>query len=432
MIERMIDTFSASDFNVIILSNKTIVRKDRSGFAGHISGNSVLEFDSVDQGGLKNILSTASDAMNAHPSDRWSLGLPLKYFNIVNFSLPSAALENLDDAVKFALMRHVPYDPDQAHISYQMSKRDNSLDISSMIILKKSIPPFLQAASAAGINFCSIFPSMIYWARLKGDGVYVCLGQEYGEVLVHAQGRIVMHNWGKLRPENASDFLKESSRLLANIAGMPKQLYLVDCQLSGDQICTGLSIDPEEVEVLRFDSGIIDRSSTFSQGYVINLISGSAAKQQMFYKYLTSATVIFFMLGFFALPASNLAGKKKYLAGIESHIEAGKEHARELTQLRTENRLLFDNLESMFEIKNSYPPVIDILRELTEAIPESAWLHTLELSGMKITLQGEAVSATQVIEAVENSGMFQSVRFTSPVIRSGNKERFGLAAEVVL
>ncbi len=430
MIERVIDSFSASDFNVIMLSDKIIVRKDRSGIAAHISGSRVLEFDSGDQGELKNILSTASDAMNAHPSDRWSLGLPLKYFNFVNFSLPSAALENLDEAVKFALMRHVPYDPDQAHISYQMSKRDNFLDISSMIILKKSIPPFLQAASAADIYFCSIFPSMVYWARLKGDGVYVCLGQGYGEVLVLAQSRIVMHNWGQYRPENASGFLKESSRLLANIANMPGHLFLVDCHLSGDRIRAGLSIEPEEVEVLGFDT--IKRSRIFSQGYEINLISGSAARQQMFYKYLASASVIFFMLGLFALPASNLAGKKKYLAGIQSYIEAEKEHARELTQLREENRLLFDNLESVFEIKNSYPPVIDILRELTEAIPESAWLHALELSGMKITLQGEAVSATQVAEAVENSGMFKSVRFTSPVIRSGNKERFGLAAEVVL
>ncbi len=432
MIERLIDTFSTSDFNVIILSDKTIVRKDRSGIAAHISGSRVLEFDSDDQGGLKNILSTASDAMNPHPLDRWLLGLPLKYFTIVNFSLPSAALENLDDAVKFALMRHVPYDPDQAHISYQMSRRDNSLDISSIIILKQSIPPLLQAASEAGINFCSIFPSMIYWARQKGNGVYVSLGQGYGEVLVHAQGRIVMHNWGQYRSENASDFLKESSRLLANVAGLPEKMFLLDCSLSGDQISKELGINLDEVETLSFEVDTIKKTSSFYQGYEIELLPGSVTKQQRFTSYLAYASVIFFLLGLFALPASNLAGQKKYLAGIESLIEAENDHVRELARLREESRQLFDKLEKMSEMKNAYPSVIDILKVLTEVIPDTAWLDSLELSSQKITLRGEADSAASVVEAIEKSNMFQNVRFSAPVVRSGNNQRFSMVAEVVL
>jgi general secretion pathway protein L len=85
----------------------------------------------------------------------------------------------------------------------------------------------------------------------------------------------------------------------------------------------------------------------------------------------------------------------------------------------------------MAEMKKNYPSTINILRELTQVIPETAWVVSLNYSNKKITIQGEAESATSVIEAIENSPMFREVRFSSPVTRSGPVDRFTLEAEVV-
>jgi len=432
LLEKLIHAFFTADFSVFVLADRVVVRKGRSGIAAYLSGSIVQEYEYKTIEDLDDILARAVRTFNSRPSDRWFLGLPLKYFTLVNFSLPSAALDDLDEAVKYALMRHVPYDLDEAYISYQKTERENSLDICAMVISRKSIPPFLHAASRAGINLHSVFPSIVYWAKIKGDGTYVYLGPGYGEILIHMQDRIVLHNWEQRAHQEKSVFLEESSRLMTNIPNLPSSLYIWNGTAKIEQVQKDLGISSERVEALEFESGeSFPVSRPAPRGYEVNLLPQSVLKQQMLANYLIYGAVIFFLLSLLAFPASKLAGQIRNLTKIEKSISEIKDDAQELTRLREESRQILDNLESMAEMKHSYPSAINILREMTEVIPETAWLNSLEFSGDRITMQGEADSATSVIEAVENSPLFQEVKFSSPVTKSGNRERFTLTAEVV-
>lgn len=432
MLQKLINAFFTADFTVFLLADKVIVRKGRSGMAAHLSGDIIQEYDYKSSKDLEEILARAAKTLNSRPSDRWFLGLPLKHFTLVNFSLPKAALDNLDEAVKYALMRHVPYDLDEAYISYQTSERENSLEISTMVISRKSVPPFLDAASRAGINLHSIFPSIIFWARLKGDGTYVYLGPGYGEILILMQDRILLHNWEQRELEEDPVFLEESSRLMTNIPQLPSSLYVWNGSAESEQVRQSLGISSDRIEALGFESG---RSFPVSRpapvGYEINLLPHSVIRRHMLTSYLMYGAVIFFVLSLFVVPASKLAGQMRHLTNIEKNINEIQGNAQELRRLREESRQIMDNLESMAEMKHSYPSAVNILKELTEVIPETAWVNSLEFSGARITMQGEAESATSVIEAVENSPLFQEVKFSAPVTKSGNRERFTLAAEVV-
>ena len=72
-----------------------------------------------------------------------------------------------------------------------------------------------------------------------------------------------------------------------------------------------------------------------------------------------------------------------------------------------------------------------LLKELSDVIPTDAYLTSINLRGGRLTLDGMAHSASDLIAALEKSKHFKNVSFTSPTTRSGDKDRFSLSAEVV-
>jgi Tfp pilus assembly protein PilN len=90
------------------------------------------------------------------------------------------------------------------------------------------------------------------------------------------------------------------------------------------------------------------------------------------------------------------------------------------------------NLNGQIEILASGDEVraTDLLAELTELIPADAYLTTLTLRAGRVTMDGHAKSASDIITALEKSKRFKKVSFSSPTTRAGDKERFALVAEL--
>jgi len=430
-LEKVLNTFFISDFTVFLMSRKVVVRKSRSGLASYFTRDNVIEYELDSRQDFQKILARISRELNPQPSDRWFLGLPVKDFTLVNFSLPSAAADNLDEAVRYALMRHITFDLDQSYINYRKTELDGHLDISATVIHAETVSPLREAAEAEGIILHNIFPSLVYWSSLRGDGIYASLEPEYGEILVRSGNRTVMQNWGRSRKGSLDNFLEESGRLLANVPKLPGTLFLSAEGLAYEHVQEKLGISPESTESLDWNG----RQNTAAPGrkeggYEISLLPRSFIKQQMIAGYLMYGGIIFFLVCLMVLPISKLAGQSRHLTKIERQIEGMSQEAEELTTLRQESARMINRLEAMSEMKNEYPSAVNILAELTEAVPETAWVQSLRMSGHEVTIEGEADSATSVLESVENSPGFHEVEFRSPVSRSGNMERFTLVAKV--
>jgi len=71
---------------------------------------------------------------------------------------------------------------------------------------------------------------------------------------------------------------------------------------------------------------------------------------------------------------------------------------------------------------------LPILRELTELVPNDAWITTLSLEAKGVEMTGQAAAASSLIPALENSARFQRVEFASPVTRGRDKEQFRIQA----
>jgi Tfp pilus assembly protein PilN len=71
---------------------------------------------------------------------------------------------------------------------------------------------------------------------------------------------------------------------------------------------------------------------------------------------------------------------------------------------------------------------LPILRELTELLPNDAWLTLVSLDGKGVELTGQANAASPLIPLLENSPRFEQVEFASPVTRGRDREQFRVRA----
>jgi general secretion pathway protein L len=70
-------------------------------------------------------------------------------------------------------------------------------------------------------------------------------------------------------------------------------------------------------------------------------------------------------------------------------------------------------------------PIIDILRDLTDIIPQSAWVNRFSVSDMDVKIEGYADSASELITRLEGFSTFSDVAFLSTITKTKDgKERF--------
>jgi len=101
-------------------------------------------------------------------------------------------------------------------------------------------------------------------------------------------------------------------------------------------------------------------------------------------------------------------------------------------KMRTRYSELEGQIDGLSNLSRSSVPVLDILRDLSDIIPESAWVARLSVSGMDVKIDGYADLASQLITLLEESPIFSDVAFLSTITKTRDgKERFriGLKAQ---
>ncbi len=75
---------------------------------------------------------------------------------------------------------------------------------------------------------------------------------------------------------------------------------------------------------------------------------------------------------------------------------------------------------------------LQILRELTDRLPDGTMLLALRLDGRKVDIEGLSSSASEIFPALTRDGRFRSVEFGAPITRQAdNIERFKIRGEFV-
>jgi len=118
-------------------------------------------------------------------------------------------------------------------------------------------------------------------------------------------------------------------------------------------------------------------------------------------------------------------------------LELDRRHAAILPEAQAvaavdrDREALLERLNEPLREREGRRRIVDILKDLTETIPEEGHISALRIEDGDLRIDGETTTATALIEPLEALPSLQEVRFLSPTSRVLNqRERFQIGARI--
>ncbi|MCK5186799.1 MAG: PilN domain-containing protein, partial [Deltaproteobacteria bacterium] len=148
------------------------------------------------------------------------------------------------------------------------------------------------------------------------------------------------------------------------------------------------------------------------------------------------AVVVLFLLGISSFTISFFVKERIYFTELSERIDALKGRVKEIERMQGEIADIENKMGSVEKIKVGDISKLKILKELTQIIPEEMWLtrfsYNEKKGERKVDLSGYAEAASEIIPILEESELFEDVKFKSSIVKDkrSNKEKFNVTATV--
>ena len=157
-------------------------------------------------------------------------------------------------------------------------------------------------------------------------------------------------------------------------------------------------------------------------------------KKRSMRKVTAAGCAVLGVLGIVGLGLKTAADLRSELSVVTQEVSELKKQVRSIEALQEEARKAEQVAAAITGIRAGDISKLKLLEELTRIIPEDSFLTEFyyKAGEKKISLTGFAASASKLVPLLEESPLFESVKFTSPITsdkRTG-KERFRLEMNI--
>jgi general secretion pathway protein L len=124
--------------------------------------------------------------------------------------------------------------------------------------------------------------------------------------------------------------------------------------------------------------------------------------------------------------------QRQLVIEILARVGQAQKMADQSLALRDRLDRTLETSQMLAQKKQTVPPQVELLRELTAIIPNDTWVERLQIKGDTLQLVGQSARSSALVGIIESSSLFGGVAFQSPVTtdpRTG-KERFVLGARI--
>lgn len=130
-----------------------------------------------------------------------------------------------------------------------------------------------------------------------------------------------------------------------------------------------------------------------------------------------------------AVLISPLWQKQRQLDSLEAKLGTLRASAAEVEEVRAALERAREGSTLVLQRKIDQPRSVDLLRELTERLPDDTWVQNLDVTEREVQIRGESAQATALIGLLEKAPGFSGVSFRSPVVQvaTSGQERFHIA-----
>lgn len=361
-----------------------------------------METGESGKGGMEALKSVISDfkAENQIHTNNLVIGLSNEAIILREIEYPIAVKENIRYTLDHDIDKYIPLSADEVYFDYQVVEEDkanNRLKILLALMKKSDCEPYL--------SFCRKWPGGVYGLCLSSVATVNCHAFLSGNKRRSLTGHI-------------RELLSQEGGELPNRdLFLPSALGRVGIPAPGLIPAFGLGMEVLWEVPIR-----------------INLLPKETRKKPSRIGHYTLIGLVALLLLFGAAwGGGTLLRQQMRLGAMEEEIERLSSEVVTVSKTQERIREIEDNLQALKAIRGGNPLTLDVLRELTQTIPETAWLTDFKLTEKGIQLSGYAESASELIPLLEASPLFEDVVFLSASTRDPRREqeRFHIGLSLV-
>ncbi|HIJ39563.1 MAG TPA: pilus assembly protein PilM [Deltaproteobacteria bacterium] len=383
------------------------------------------------------------------------LSLPRNVVIIRYVDLPVALKENLQGSLRYEMEKFIPLPENEIFYDYQIiseEKETGKLRIFLAIIKRTTLDPYLTLLNrlnlrVSGIEFCSTAISN-YFSDQKKTGkstgmAVVSTGDGFVQLDFLKSGFLQYSRWFN-RCENESDLSDRLSQEIRKLAeehhgegnGRLETMFLGD--VSQEKLLEHLK-EMDEIELHMVDLSknkipsfnLIPAYALALKGIRdvptdINLMPAALRKKpNKAGQYVMLALAMLLILSAMAWGGGDIFSKRVYLGKLNETISQLETQVATIEKSRKGIKDVENQIDYLNALYSKSMSALDILKDLSERVPKTAWLRKFSFSEKGVTIDGWADSSSELIPALESSPLFKDVSFLSSITRDrSGKEIF--------
>jgi Tfp pilus assembly protein PilN len=387
------------------------------------------------------------------------LGIPREKAIFRYVELPLAVKENLRDTLTYEMEKYVPFPADRAYFDFQVmteDKENGKMRLLLVVVKRESIDPYITLADRpgnwiSGIEIRSTALANFFWSRFKtadaDSAAFAYLNGRHMELGL-LMGGLLTYSRAVDLPEGGGDVdarISGEVEALREVSGRQGPLEMMCCYPEADLPYADVFKRQEGIEVRRVDLSGIEIPSIamipayglalkgFQKGGMdINLLPLKLRKKANKAGYYAMVALVgLVVLSGFLWGGSAFLQQRLYLKQLDGEISRLEAEVKQIDRIKSERSRLEERIGYLSRLFGSGVSPLFILNELSERIPDSAWVSGLTLSEKGVEIEGEAGSASELIPLLEASALFYDVTFLSTITKSREgKERFRIGLKV--
>ncbi len=410
---------------------------------------------------LASSLSLAVNEFGAGRNVTITLGLPKAWTAVRTAEFPAAVKENISNVIAYEMDRLTPFSAEEALFDFRVLQ-DTGERITLLVMAARAdtVKPYIAALRDNGFKVTGITSRLAGMGMLcrnldkKTDTLYIEIGENGYDGALFTEGGLAHIFSGEFSggDENAwadtvaADLTSQADAGKSN----GKTIQVIADLKSGRQSLRGLlesrlPMPLKVVENVETAIRLPDSLRTRPYPAIANAVQSLGPKSPEFNllkmgsreerKIPIGLTVVLLcgllVVWLFSMFAPVTAEEKR-LEEIDSLITSKKEDVRKVETLKKNIAELETEISRIENFKEGRPLTLNILKELTIILPNSAWLTRVRIAETTVDIEGYASSATELLSKLEASKFLKKAEFASPTFRDArmNSDRFVIKMEM--
>jgi Tfp pilus assembly protein PilN len=383
--------------------------------------------------------------------------------------LPIATKENLRKVIEYEVPKYTPFEKEEIYFGFHLLKQEKDwLHLFAVFVKKGELDYYLSFLKRIGIQPFSIqIPStsalnlFFYHKGSQENEISVLLDEtgsffEMNVIQGKEDWRDSFHLPLSFREKESKwmNTLKQSGITVDSFSKATFYVYgLGDNEKTmNDLKMTGLvkTVSPPPMNRIVIDKGLSNPYPIYAslglplKGLTktrvdLNLLPFEMRKKVR--EIEKTLSILFALLALFLGMTWGIGVYHRYskeLATVNAEIKKRKPAVEAVEKLQKQKEELGKEIFELRKIKMEETSKIDILRELTQILPDTVWIWNFKYNGKEIEINGFADSASDLIPLLDRSPLFEKVEFLAPVTKERvmrpegdkEKERFRIKAKI--